>query len=441
MPSTASACHRRATVLALAISTVLLPLAGVPTAQAQPAVVAPLRQYAIPEQPLADAVRAFGRQADAQVVFRSDLVEGRRSSAVSGEYSQMQALQQLLRGSGVRAQRGMDGTWSLRAAAEAGEGEGVRVTETLDVAETAVTDSPFPLEPTAAEAQTAIAEEFGFFGDWSERYQYLIDLGRKLPAFPEEWKTEEHRLLGCQSMVWIVPEGNAQSLRFHAISDSAIVSGLIFLALRVYSGRSAQEILDTEPSYIQDIGLARHLSPTRSNGVAAMLAFIRETAQAQLQRDPSLLAYRIFAMLSYQVVAVTVGWHIYEVTRNPFSLGLVGLAEVLPFFCVAPFAGYLVDHLPRRRLGMVACSGLIATALVLTSVAKGWLPFEGVWPIYAAIALTGMVRAFLSPIYNALPAWWPVRHWAACWSASEARACPMRWPPSSRWWRWGAWPR
>ncbi|WP_406235495.1 SufE family protein [Isoptericola jiangsuensis] len=150
-----------------------------------------------------------------------------------------------------------------------------------------MTDSPFPLEPTAAEAQAAIAEEFAFFGDWSERYQYLIDLGRKLPAFPDAWKTEEHRLLGCQSMVWIVPEGNALSLRFHAISDSAIVSGLIFLALRVYSGRSAQEILDTEPSYIQDIGLARHLSPTRSNGVAAMLAFIRETAQAQLQREQS----------------------------------------------------------------------------------------------------------------------------------------------------------
>ncbi len=114
------------------------------------------------------------------------------------------------------------------------------------------------------------------------------------------------------------------------------------------------------------------------------------------------LAYRIFAMLSYQIVAVTVGWHIYEVTRNPFSLGLVGLAEVLPFFCVAPFAGYLVDHLPRRRLGMVACSGLVMTALVLTAVAQGWLPFHGVWAIYAAIALTGMVRAFLSPIYNAL---------------------------------------
>ncbi len=133
-------------------------------------------------------------------------------------------------------------------------------------------------------------------------------------------------------------------------------------------------------------------------------ATAEDTALGLLSRPgfAKLLAYRIFAMLSYQVVAVTVGWHIYEVTRNPFSLGLVGLAEVLPFFCVAPFAGYLVDHLPRRRLGMVACSGLIATALVLTGVATGWLPFEGVWPIYAAIALTGMVRAFLSPIYNAL---------------------------------------
>ncbi|RYG12591.1 MAG: MFS transporter [Burkholderiales bacterium] len=114
------------------------------------------------------------------------------------------------------------------------------------------------------------------------------------------------------------------------------------------------------------------------------------------------LAYRIFALLSYQIVAVTVGWHIYELTRDPFSLGLVGLAEVLPFFCVAPFAGYLVDHLPRRKLGIAACAALASTALILVGVTTGWLPVEGTWAIYAAIALTGMARSFLSPIYNAL---------------------------------------
>ena len=138
----------------------------------------------------------------------------------------------------------------------------------------------FPMEPTADEAQRAIAEEFAFFGDWSERYQYLIDLGRKLPPFPDAWKTDEHRLHGCQSIVWIVAEGDAGRLDFHAISDSAIVSGLIFLALRVYSGRPAAEIAATEPDYIDAIGLARHLSPTRSNGLAALLAFIRERGAA-----------------------------------------------------------------------------------------------------------------------------------------------------------------
>jgi cysteine desulfuration protein SufE len=137
-----------------------------------------------------------------------------------------------------------------------------------------------PPEATAAEAQQAIADEFAFFGDWSERYQYLIDLGRRLPPFPEEWKTEANRLQGCQSMVWIVPEGDASRLEFHAISDSSIVSGLIYLALRVYSGRSAAEILATTPDYIEKIGLSKHLSPTRSNGMAALLAFIQASAAA-----------------------------------------------------------------------------------------------------------------------------------------------------------------
>lgn len=140
----------------------------------------------------------------------------------------------------------------------------------------------FPLEASATEAQTAIAEEFSFFADWAERYQYLIDLGHKLPEFPDALKIEEHRLHGCQSLVWIVASGDGQRLDFRAVSDSAIVSGLIFLALRVFSGRSAREILATQPDYITAIGLARHLSPTRSNGLAALLAFIHDRAKVTL---------------------------------------------------------------------------------------------------------------------------------------------------------------
>ena len=126
--------------------------------------------------------------------------------------------------------------------------------------------------------QQEIAEEFSFFGDWSERYQYLIDLGRKLPPFPEEWRTEANRLHGCQSMVWVVSEGEADNLVFHAISDSSIVSGLIALTLRVYSGRSAAEILATEPRFIEAIGLGKHLSVTRANGLTALITKIKDTA-------------------------------------------------------------------------------------------------------------------------------------------------------------------
>jgi cysteine desulfuration protein SufE len=127
--------------------------------------------------------------------------------------------------------------------------------------------------------QDAITEEFAFFSDWTERYQYLIDLGRKLPPFPEALKSEDHKVHGCQSQVWLIAEGDANRLDLRAISDSAIVSGLIALLLRVYSGRSAREILDTEPRFVEAIGLAKHLSPTRSNGLAAMLKTIRAIAR------------------------------------------------------------------------------------------------------------------------------------------------------------------
>jgi len=140
-----------------------------------------------------------------------------------------------------------------------------------------------PPRESADAAQDAIAEEFAFFGDWTERYQYLIDLGRKLPPFPEPLKTDEHKVHGCQSQVWLVPGGDAERLEFRAISDSAIVSGLIALLLRVYSGRSAREIVDTQPRFIEAIGLAKHLSPTRSNGLAAMLKAVKAHAQAALR--------------------------------------------------------------------------------------------------------------------------------------------------------------
>lgn len=137
-----------------------------------------------------------------------------------------------------------------------------------------------PPEASCADAQAAIIEEFAFFGDWSERYQYLIDLGKRLPDLPEECKTESNRLQGCQSKVWIVPHRQDGRLYFSAASDSSIVSGLVYLALRVYSGRSAAEIRATPADFVQSIGLSKHLSPTRSNGFAALLAFIQHTAES-----------------------------------------------------------------------------------------------------------------------------------------------------------------
>ncbi|HWU52844.1 MAG TPA: SufE family protein [Tahibacter sp.] len=134
----------------------------------------------------------------------------------------------------------------------------------------------------AEAAQDAIIDEFSFFGDWTERYQYLIDLGRKLAPFPEEWKTEAHKVHGCQSQVWLVASGDANRLDFAATSDSAIVTGLIALLLRVYSGRSADAIVATEPRFVDSIGLAKHLSPTRSNGLAAMLQTIKQHARGVL---------------------------------------------------------------------------------------------------------------------------------------------------------------
>ncbi len=136
--------------------------------------------------------------------------------------------------------------------------------------------------PSTAEEQEELIGEFAFFDDWMERYQYLIDLGRKLPPFPEEYRRDEFKLKGCQSQVWLVGEKRDGRLVFHAISDAAIVSGIIAVLLRVYSDRTPEEIVATEPDFVAAIGLDQHLSPTRKNGLGAMLKAIKGRAQTEL---------------------------------------------------------------------------------------------------------------------------------------------------------------
>jgi len=132
-------------------------------------------------------------------------------------------------------------------------------------------------------AQDELIEEFRFFDNWMDRYQYLIDLGRRLPEFPESLRTDANKIRGCQSQVWFVAEQRDGLLEFRAVSDAAIVSGLIAMLLRIYSGRRPQDILDTPPDFVTALELEQHLSPTRSNGLSAMLKAIRTFATEALQ--------------------------------------------------------------------------------------------------------------------------------------------------------------
>jgi cysteine desulfuration protein SufE len=128
-------------------------------------------------------------------------------------------------------------------------------------------------------AQQDIISDFSLFDSWMDRYQYLIDLGKKLEPLDESEKTDDILLPGCQSKVWLIIEGGADEVRIRANSDAAIVSGLIALLIQVYSGASAQQILDTQPAFIEAIGLQQHLSATRANGLHAMLQAINNAAR------------------------------------------------------------------------------------------------------------------------------------------------------------------
>lgn len=130
-------------------------------------------------------------------------------------------------------------------------------------------------------AQQELVEDFEIFDNWMDRYQYIIDMGKQLPEFADEWKTSQFKIQGCQSNVWMRHEQAGDKLVFKATSDAAIVSGLIAVLLKIYSHRTAEEIKRTEPHFLTDLGLDKHLSPTRSNGLHAMLERIYQVAEQQ----------------------------------------------------------------------------------------------------------------------------------------------------------------
>ena len=133
------------------------------------------------------------------------------------------------------------------------------------------------------QAQQDIINEFGFFDDWMDRYQYIIDLGQRLPPFPTAAMTDENKIRGCQSQVWFLADWRDDRLHFQAVSDAAIVSGLIAVLLRIYSDRRPQDIIGADAGFVSALGLEKHLSPTRSNGLASMLKTIRRFAEEALQ--------------------------------------------------------------------------------------------------------------------------------------------------------------
>ncbi len=141
-------------------------------------------------------------------------------------------------------------------------------------------EDPFlaPEEPSAKQAIATLCDVLEVFADWLDRYQFLIEMGRKLPPFPVEWTNDAHRVPGCQSKVWMEAIQRDGKLFFAGSSDAAIVSGLIALLLRVYSGRAPEEILATDPVFLKDLGLLEALSTNRGNGIAAMARKVREIA-------------------------------------------------------------------------------------------------------------------------------------------------------------------
>ena len=125
--------------------------------------------------------------------------------------------------------------------------------------------------PSIHEIESAIVEEFGYFDDWMGRYEYLIELAGQLPLIESSLQTDEYRIRGCQSQVWLHAHSEEERIHFTANSDAAITRGLIALLIRVLSGQPAHEIQTAELGFLDQIGMKEHLSPTRKNGLNAMI--------------------------------------------------------------------------------------------------------------------------------------------------------------------------
>lgn len=132
---------------------------------------------------------------------------------------------------------------------------------------------------TLQEIQSEIIEDFSMYEEWLDKYEYLIGLGKKLEPFPEDLKTEDRLIKGCQSRVWLDARAEGDRLFFRADSDAIITKGIISLLVGVYSGRTAREIAEDDFSFVERLGLRENLSPTRAGGLASMIATIRKTAE------------------------------------------------------------------------------------------------------------------------------------------------------------------
>ena len=128
------------------------------------------------------------------------------------------------------------------------------------------------------DVENEIIEEFSLFDDWLDKYEYIIELGKNLTDYPEDRKTDDRLVKGCQSRVWIDFEIKEGRIFFNADSDAIITKGIISLLVRVFSGRTPEEILSSDFSIVEQIGLKENLSPTRANGLVSMIQMIREIA-------------------------------------------------------------------------------------------------------------------------------------------------------------------